>query len=55
MNLAKPLDLGVTPPDVASPLNEYNRRMRREAPNPKIVASCDFFDSMQKRLERSSV
>lgn len=22
MNLAKPLDLGVTPPDAASPLNE---------------------------------
>jgi hypothetical protein len=33
MSLAKPLDLGVTPPDAASPLNEFDDGQQAQEPS----------------------
>jgi hypothetical protein len=41
INLAKPLDLGVTPPDAASPLNESDDSQQAQEPS-----NCPLIDTL---------
>jgi hypothetical protein len=44
MNLAKPLDLGVTPPNAASPLNESDDGQQAQEPS-----NCPLIDTLLPR------